>query len=112
MPWSAQVWGAQVLEPSGLRPLPVPHTFGTPASAPAIGAPQTPASHSPHCTVPTPAQNLSNTTPQLAPSVSQLEGHDTASGVPTTMKLESSPLAGMPEVDPLAMVASGPEEVP
>ena len=28
------------------------------------------------------------------------------------MKLESSPLAGMPEVDPLAMVASGPEEVP
>jgi hypothetical protein len=46
----------------------------------------------------------------LAPSVSQLEGHDDASGWLTIVKLESSPLGGtMVEVDPL-MVASGPKD--
>jgi hypothetical protein len=96
-------------EPSTLLPLPVPQTFGVPASAPAMGAPQTPASHWPHCTVP--PQNLSKTIPQLAPSWSHVEGQEAASGVLTVkVKLESSPLLGMPlELEPLA-VASGPDD--
>jgi hypothetical protein len=75
-----------------------------------MGAPHTPTSHSPQVTVP--PQNLSKTTPQLAPSVSQVEGHEAASIEPT-VKLESSPLPGMTiEVEPLVVVASGEDELP